>query len=81
MLYKPDKLQYSMLSQLRMYLALSLTLDMGVLFSGGEGGRASPHSPLSLLPSSDAVLYSSSDENRRDLWGVDITIESTESLK
>lgn len=48
-------------------LARSLTFDMGVRFSGGDGGKVSPQSLLSCLPHSDAVLYSSSDENITDL--------------
>jgi hypothetical protein len=51
------------------YLAFSLTLDMGVLLRGGEGGRGargSPQSSLSLRPPSDAVRYSSSDEKSND---------------
>lgn len=48
-------------------LARSLTFDMGVRFRGGDGGKVSPQSLLSCLPHSDAVLYSSSDENMTDL--------------
>lgn len=48
-------------------LARSLTLDIGVRFKGGDGGRVSPQSLLSCLPHSDAVLYSSSDEKITDL--------------
>lgn len=51
------------------YLAFSLTLDIGVLLRGGEGGRGvrgSPQSSLSLRPPSDAVRYSSSDEKSTD---------------
>lgn len=48
-------------------LARSLTFDMGVRFSGGDGGKVSPQSLLSCLPHSDAVLYSSSDEKITDL--------------
>lgn len=48
-------------------LARSLTFDMGVRFSGGDGGRVSPQSLLSRRPHSDAVLYSSSDEKTADL--------------
>jgi len=51
------------------YLAFSLTLDIGVLLRGGEGGRGargSPQSSLSLRPPSEAVRYSSSDEKSTD---------------
>lgn len=49
-------------------LARSLTFDIGVRFKGGDGGNVSPQSLLSRLPPhSDAVLYSSSDENIADL--------------
>lgn len=48
-------------------LARSLTFDMGVRLSGGEGGKVSPQSLLSCLPHSEAVLYSSSDEKITDL--------------
>ena len=46
-----------------------MTLDIGVLLRGGEGGRGvrgSPQSSLSLRPPSDAVRYSSSDEKSTD---------------
>lgn len=48
-------------------LARSFTFDMGVRFSGGDGGKVSPQSLLSCLPHSEAVLYSSSDEKITDL--------------
>lgn len=64
------------------YLAFSLTLDIGVLLRGGEGGRGvrgSPQSSLSLRPPSDAVRYSSSDEKSTDrgVRGVLGTIEGS----
>lgn len=66
------------------YLAFSLTLDIGVLLRGGEGGRGvrgSPQSSLSLRPPSDAVRYSSSDEKSTDrgLRGVLGTTEGSRS--
>lgn len=54
-----------------------MTRDIGVRFRGGDGGNVSPQSLLSLLPPSEAVRYSSSEEKTIDL-GVNGVVGNTD---
>lgn len=55
-------------------LNLSLVLAIADSGTGGEGDTGEPQSPtLSLRPPSDAVRYSSSEENSMDLGVIGVT--------